>query len=569
MAATVNVNGRVSDQEHAVISVFDHGFLYGEGVYETLRTYNGQPFLFDRHMRRLRNSAGMLALAVPLDRRRDRRALPRDDATRPASATTDARGVHPDAGHARRRRADLRPRRHARRPRSSSSSSRTSTRRREVFERGVEVVARRRSSATIPGTVNPLIKSNNLLNNALAMQEALRRGGFEGVMRNYRGELAECTQSNLFIVKDGAALTPPIDAGLLPGITREFLFEVGRDGRHRGPRSGAARRRSVRRRRGVPHQHHARGRADRAASTIARSARARRAGHARAARGLPPRRTRAHGEADDRLLRYCLASSRVTAPAAIRASFTAAVIAVFRPTPPAVMTPSATDVTLAINGGSSGVKCALFTFEARPQPVARGAIQGVGAASVPRLMDWVDAHVDGVTLTAVGHRIVHGGPMHHDPQRITTALLADFRDLVPFAPNHLPDEIALIEAMQRAAAGRISDRVLRYGLPPRDAGRRPATADSRRIRRPRHPALRLSSVVVRILLEACRGVARPNRRTVVILAHLGNGSSLAAVRAGRSIDTTMAFTPIGGVVMSTRSGDLDPGVVTYLARADD
>ena len=78
-----------------------------------------------------------------------------------------------------------------------------------------------------PGTVNPRIKSNNLLNNALAMQEAYRRGGFEGVMRNYRGELAECTQSNLFIVKDGAALTPPIEAGLLPGITREFLFEVG------------------------------------------------------------------------------------------------------------------------------------------------------------------------------------------------------------------------------------------------------------------------------------------------------------------------------------------------------
>src|SRR5216684_1896474 len=77
------------------------------------------------------------------------------------------------------------------------------------------------------GSVNPLIKSNNLLNNALAMQEAFRRGGFEGVMRNYKGELAECTQSNLFIVKDGAALTPPLDAGLLPGITREFLFEVG------------------------------------------------------------------------------------------------------------------------------------------------------------------------------------------------------------------------------------------------------------------------------------------------------------------------------------------------------
>src|SRR5437764_13755851 len=66
MAATVNVNGRVFDQEHAAISVFAHAFLYGEGVYETLRTYNGQPFLFDRHMRRLRQSAGMVALEVPL-----------------------------------------------------------------------------------------------------------------------------------------------------------------------------------------------------------------------------------------------------------------------------------------------------------------------------------------------------------------------------------------------------------------------------------------------------------------------------------------------------------------------
>src|SRR5678816_2205002 len=65
MSAMVNVNGRISDQEHAVISVFDHGFLYGEGVYETLRTYSGQPFLFDRHMRRLRTSASMLALSVP------------------------------------------------------------------------------------------------------------------------------------------------------------------------------------------------------------------------------------------------------------------------------------------------------------------------------------------------------------------------------------------------------------------------------------------------------------------------------------------------------------------------
>ena len=119
------------------------------------------------------------------------------------------------------------------------------------------------------------------------MQEAFRRGGYEGVMRNYRGELAECTQSNLFIVKNGAALTPPLDAGLLPGITRAFLFEVGEDARHPGSRGGPARRRPVRRRRSVSHQHHARGRADRRRSTTERSAAARRdRSHARCSKAM-------------------------------------------------------------------------------------------------------------------------------------------------------------------------------------------------------------------------------------------------------------------------------------------
>ena len=225
MAATVNVNGRVSDQEHAVISIFDHGFLYGEGVYETLRTYNGQPFLFERHMRRLRKSAGMLALSVPLT---DTEMDARFRETMSAAGLGDApdreayirilltRGIgeltyDPAATPTPSVVVIVKPNVHP--PR-------------EVFERGVKVslvgVVRNH-----PGTVNPLIKSNSLLNNALAMQEALRHGGYEGVMRNYKGELAECTQSNLFIVKDGAALTPPLDAGLLPGITREFLFEIG------------------------------------------------------------------------------------------------------------------------------------------------------------------------------------------------------------------------------------------------------------------------------------------------------------------------------------------------------
>jgi len=224
MAATVNVNGRISDQEHASISVFDHGFLYGEGVYETLRTYNGQPFLFDRHMRRLRNSAKMLELSVPLtdayiDRRfRDtvhaaglgeqgREAYIRILITRGIGDLTYDPAATPEPSVVVIAKPHVEPR-----P--------------EVFDNGVRValvgVVRNH-----PSTVNPLIKSNNLLNNALAMQEAFRRGGYEGIMRNYRGELAECTQSNLFIVSRGAALTPPVDAGLLPGITRQFLFEVG------------------------------------------------------------------------------------------------------------------------------------------------------------------------------------------------------------------------------------------------------------------------------------------------------------------------------------------------------
>jgi len=225
MAATVNVNGRTFDQEHAVVSVFDHGFLYGEGVYETLRTYNGQPFLFERHMQRLRRSAGMLALAVPLD-----------DAAIDARFRETMRAA--SLGDTPEREAYIRILVTRGVGELTYDPAATPTPSivvivkplvppsREVFERGVTVslvpIVRNH-----PATVNPLIKSNNLLNNALAMQEAFRRGGYEGVMRNYRGELAECTQSNLFIVKNGAALTPPLDAGLLPGITRAFLFEVG------------------------------------------------------------------------------------------------------------------------------------------------------------------------------------------------------------------------------------------------------------------------------------------------------------------------------------------------------
>ncbi len=228
MAVAVNVNGQVFDREHAVISVFDHGFLYGEGVYETLRTYAGRPFLLERHMSRLRRSAAMLALPVPLtDVEISARFV---ETMRAAGLGGASSGGGDKAAYIRilvtRGIGDL-----SYDPAATPTPSIVVIVKPhdeiapDVYERGVKVAL----VATVrnhPGSVNPLIKSNNLLNSALAMQEAVKRGAFEGVMRNYRGELAECSTANLFVVKSGAALTPPIDVGLLAGITREFLFEI-------------------------------------------------------------------------------------------------------------------------------------------------------------------------------------------------------------------------------------------------------------------------------------------------------------------------------------------------------
>ena len=224
MAATVFVNGRITGERDAVIPVFDHGFLYGEGVYETLRTYNGRPFLYDRHVRRLRRSAEMIVLEVPFT---DQQLAER------IRETVAAAGLRGAEAYIRvlltRGIGEL-----TYDPKATPTPSVVIIVKPNVdppsdaFEKGVKVclspILRNH-----PGSVNPMIKSNNLLNNALAMQEALRRGGTEAVMRNYRGELTECTQSNFFIVKNGVALTAPVEAGLLPGITREFVFEVGRD----------------------------------------------------------------------------------------------------------------------------------------------------------------------------------------------------------------------------------------------------------------------------------------------------------------------------------------------------
>jgi len=223
MSATVNVNGRVTPECEAVISVFDHGFLYGEGIYETMRTYHGRPFLFDRHMRRLRRSARMIDLRLPFSD---------EELAAQIRTTQDAAKLDGEAyirvlvtrgiGELT---YDLKATPHPSiviivKPQIDPPA--------DAYEKGVRVVIVD-IVRNHPATVNPMIKSNNLMNSALAMQQALRSNAFEGVMRNYKGELTECTTSNLFIVNNDVALTPPLEAGLLPGITREFLFDVGKD----------------------------------------------------------------------------------------------------------------------------------------------------------------------------------------------------------------------------------------------------------------------------------------------------------------------------------------------------
>ena len=224
MAAIVNVNGRITPEREATISVFDHGFLYGEGVYEVLRTYRGIPFLLDRHLGRLERSAGAIALALPLDRAAFGARIAETIAALPVERPGHCeyylrviltRGVG-EMGYDPALCAE---------PTLLIIVKELTGPPAWYFERGVRL-ALVSIVRNHPGTVNPLIKSNNLLNNALAMQQALGKGAVEALMKNYRGEIAECSQSNIFLVDDGRLVTPPLDAGLLAGITREFLFEV-------------------------------------------------------------------------------------------------------------------------------------------------------------------------------------------------------------------------------------------------------------------------------------------------------------------------------------------------------
>jgi acetate kinase len=189
-------------------------------------------------------------------------------------------------------------------------------------------------------------------------------------------------------------------------------------------------------------------------------------------------------------------------------------------------------------------------------------------SAVGFLLDWLEKQQAFASVKAVGHRVVHG-MTHSEPERVTSELLDELHRITPYDPDHLPLEIELIEAFRQRHPGlpqvACFDTAFHRNMP-RVASLLPIP------RRYEAAGVRhygFHGLSYEFLMEELASLGDPAAtKGRVILAHLGNGASLAAVRDGNSIDTSMGFTPTSGLVMSSRSGDLDPGLVSYLARTE-
>jgi len=254
-----------------------------------------------------------------------------------------------------------------------------------------------------------------------------------------------------------------------------------------------------------------------------------------------------------------------------------------------------TPAILTVNGGSSSIKFALFQTGPQMQRILEGRLERIGLpeakftvkgqnqaenfskpisapdhkAAVGILMNWLADRIGRGELAAVGHRVVHGGPNYSQPQRITPAMVDELRHLSPFDPEHLPEEILLTEAFHQRFPDlpqiACFDTAFHHNLP-RVARILPIPRhyEAKGIRR--YGFHGLSCAYLMEELARVAGAEAANGR--VIIAHLGNGASLTAVRNGQSVDTSMSFTPTAGVPMSTRSGELDPGLVWYLEQVE-
>jgi len=215
----IYLNDRLVPEDRAFVSVFDHGFLYGDGIYETLRAYKGVVFKFREHIERLFRSASMIGLSIPMGPEGIERAV---YSTMEANGQKEAviritvsRGPGP---------VGLDP---ALCPEPTfvviSNDFRKYPPRYYRKGVGIAVVNTRRN---FRGALDPKIKSLNFLNNILAKREAIDRGAYEAVMLNYRGYIAEGTITNVFFVKDDILCTPAVDVGILDGITRRLIIDI-------------------------------------------------------------------------------------------------------------------------------------------------------------------------------------------------------------------------------------------------------------------------------------------------------------------------------------------------------
>ena len=216
------INGELYDKKDAKISVYDHGLLYGDGVFEGLRSYGGRVFRLERHLTRLWNSAKAILLEIPVSREEISRAIDEtlktnglEDAYVRLTVTRGAGSLGFDPDHA----AD---------PQVIIITDHITVYPEELYRQGLEIVTAS-TQRNHPLALNPRIKSLNYLNNILAKIECKQAGCMEALMLNHKGEVAECTADNIFLVRDGVVLTPPTDAGILAGITREALIELARD----------------------------------------------------------------------------------------------------------------------------------------------------------------------------------------------------------------------------------------------------------------------------------------------------------------------------------------------------
>jgi branched-chain amino acid aminotransferase len=215
------INGTLYDKADAKISVYDHGLLYGDGVFEGLRSYGGKVFRLDEHLARLWNSAKAILLEIPISREEMGRAV---NETLQANSLNDAYirlVVTRGAGG-----LGLDPNRTSH-PQIIIITDYIAVYPEELYRGGLEII----TASTMrnhPAALNPRIKSLNYLNNILAKIESMQAGCLEALMLNHKGEVAECTADNIFLVRNGVLLTPPVDAGALEGITRDAVIELAR-----------------------------------------------------------------------------------------------------------------------------------------------------------------------------------------------------------------------------------------------------------------------------------------------------------------------------------------------------